>query len=248
MTEALEFDTSFDMRSDAGRLRNGKGRDPDRYSPTLRRYHQLLWSKPLPEGQVLELSIDNPKIYLHHSSELGDFALSSDSVIRTFVSHLKVRPIIDEIPEEERREFSRLGYTIGGMMIFPGNIIDRKQTINGARGFHPRISDRMDLTLECIRRHYEDVSSPLEAVLNRYSDFFKLFVDFRGYIDFFLLQDLVTEDYAAVRFFTPFDDFRGSALPGSVDEYKDYRAKTIAFVNARNARMDEYVRGLQPAT
>jgi hypothetical protein len=36
------IDTSFDFRIDSA------GRDPDKYSPTLRRYHRLLWSKPLP--------------------------------------------------------------------------------------------------------------------------------------------------------------------------------------------------------
>ncbi|WP_113903400.1 DUF6994 family protein [Brevibacterium celere] len=34
-------------------------------------------------------------------------------------------------------------------------------TINGARGLHPRIVDRFDLTLECIRRHYRGEPSPL---------------------------------------------------------------------------------------
>ena len=29
--------------------------------------------------------------------------------------------IIDQIPELEREEFNRIGYTIGGMMIFPAN-------------------------------------------------------------------------------------------------------------------------------
>jgi len=33
----------------------------------------------------------------------------------------------------------RIGYTIGGMMVFPGNRLGRKMTINVARGFHPRI-------------------------------------------------------------------------------------------------------------
>ena len=41
-----EIDANFDMRSDAN------GRDPDESSKTLRRYHQLLWSKPLPNGAL----------------------------------------------------------------------------------------------------------------------------------------------------------------------------------------------------
>ena len=36
--------------------------------------------------------------------------------------------------------------------MFPANRIGGKVTINGAKGFHPRIKDRSDLTLECIRR------------------------------------------------------------------------------------------------
>ena len=36
----------------------------------------------------------------------------------------------------------------GGMMVFPGNRIDGKQTINGARGFNRKIADGFDLTLE----------------------------------------------------------------------------------------------------
>ena len=45
MGVGVVIDTAFDVRTDAG------GGDPDRYSGTLRRYHQLLWSKPLPNGQ-----------------------------------------------------------------------------------------------------------------------------------------------------------------------------------------------------
>ena len=160
MTDYSEIDVDFNFFDDTP-----DGKDPDSHSPTLRRYHQLLWSKTLPNGQVLDLSIANPRIYLHHSSELGQFFLSSDTVIRTFVNHPKVRAVIDQIPEDERIEFSRLGYTIGAMMVFPGNRIERRQTINGARGFHPRISDRMDLTLECIRRHYEGGGPALDGWL-----------------------------------------------------------------------------------
>ena len=61
----------------------------------------------------------------------------------------------------------------------------------------------MDLTLESIRRHYRGAWSPLADVLARYRDLFVAFEDFRGYVDFWLLQDMVTDDYSTVRFFTP---------------------------------------------
>ena len=88
-------------------------------------------------------------------------------------------------------------------------------TINVARGCHPRIKDRFDLTVECIRRHYLDEPSPLSDALARYADFFGLFGDFAGYVDFFHLQDLVNEDASAVKFFTPFEDFTASPLPAN---------------------------------
>lgn len=123
-------------------------------------------------------------------------------------------------------------------MLFPGNRVGRKMTINGARGFHPRIKDRFDLTVECIRRHYRNDWSPLSDPLKRYADFFALFGDFRGYVEFFLLQDLVTEDCSAVKFFTPFEDFSTSPpLPASIDYYQAYRQLAIEFIEARNCRI-----------
>ena len=112
-------------------------------------------------------------------------------------------------------------------------------TINGARGFHPRIKDRFDLTVECIRRHYRNERSPLSDTLARYADFFGLFKDFRAYVEFFLLQDLVTEDCSPVRFFTPFEDFNTSPLPGSVEAYMVYRQLAVDFIEARNRRILE---------
>ena len=73
-------------------------------------------------------------------------------------------------------------------------------TINGYRGFNQLIRDRFDLTLECIRLFYLQDKNPLTDVLDRYRDFFNLFTDFKGYVDFFLLQDLVTGDYQSINY------------------------------------------------
>jgi hypothetical protein len=48
-----------------------KGKDPDTYSPTLRKYHQKLWSKKLPNGISIDLTLEHPRV-LYHSSELGE--------------------------------------------------------------------------------------------------------------------------------------------------------------------------------
>ena len=86
-------------------------------------------------------------------------------------------------------------------------------TINGARGVNHKIQDRFDLTLECIRRLYLNQQSPLTDVLERNANFFKLFSDFKGYVDYFLLQDLVEGDYEAIKFWSSFDNFETAALP-----------------------------------
>ena len=88
-------------------------------------------------------------------------------------------------------------------------------TINGARGVNHKIKDRFDLTLECIRRFYKQEDSPLREVFERYAEFFYLFEDFRGYVDFFLYQDLVEKDYSGIKFWHPFDDFKTPPLPTS---------------------------------
>jgi hypothetical protein len=230
------IDVAFDFRSDTP----GYGRpgvDPDSSSPTLRRYHQLLWSKPLPSGAPFELDVTTPHAYLHHVSELGEFWLSSDSMIPTWSSWTKMAHIIDQIPEVEREEFRRIGYTIGGMTVFPGNKVGGAMTINGARGCNARIADRFDLTAECIRRHYLREPGPLSDTLARYADFFGLFGDFAGYVDFFYLQDLVDEATSTVKFFTPFKDFTVSPLPGTLDAYFGYRQRAIEFIESRNRRI-----------
>jgi hypothetical protein len=53
----------------------------------------------------------------------------------------------------------------------------------------------MDLTLECIRRHYaEEPGSPLADVTTNYADFFELFCTFKQFVEFFHLQDFVTPE------------------------------------------------------
>ena len=74
-------------------------------------------------------------------------------------------------------------------------------------------------------------------MLTRYSDFFGLFRDFRGYVEFFLLQDLVTPDSSAVTIAEPFGNFSRSPVPSTVGEYRAYREASIAFLEARNQRI-----------
>ena len=225
-----EIDITFDFRTDSN------GGDPDSKSPTLKRYHRLLWSKEVPSGGRLILDEK-----LNNISDIGEFYFGSDSIVHTFSSWEKYKHIIEKVDIEKINEFKSLGYTIGGMLIFPRNKINNCQTINMARGCNQKIKDRIDLTLECIRRYYNKEESPLNKCFDKYKDFFDLFMDFKEYINFFLLQDLVNDKYDEIKYFHPFNNFDEDPLPKSVDEYLKYKSNVMEFVNKRNQRIINWV-------
>ena len=227
-----QIDITTDFQEDAGH------RDPDIYSRLLQSYHQRLWSKKLPGGAELTLTAGRAGSarILTHRSDLGEFTLSSDTLANS--NRRARRDHYEAMGEESNMAWHRDGGTIGGRLVFPRNRIDRRQTINQRRGTHPLIRDRFDLTLEAIRRHYAGESSPLGDTLASYASFFDLFQSFDGYVEFFLLQDLV-EATGGVRFYLPFEDFGGSPLPLTFDEYKEFRRRQLEFVAARNKRILE---------
>ena len=231
------IDTAFDFRGDTP---PGARRDPDKDSPTLRRYHKSLWSKPLPGGQLFDLSDGVHGHYLYHRSERGEFSLASDSAMQTFTRLGFAANHPELCSKTMNDEFFALAYTIGALMVFPGDQRDGKRTINQARGCLRNIADRMDLTLECIRRHYAGDGSPLAGTLARYGDFFALFENFDGYVNFFLLQDLLAQGESSVAFFMPFDDFRTPAAPKDFGTYSAFRQRSMDFIHARNARIAKY--------
>lgn len=226
------IDTSFNMYSDAN------GGDPDATSPTLRTYHKLLWSKPLPSGDLFDLRDDKPGYYLYYNSAFGDFSLGSDAITHSYKNQIKKKRLTTQIPKEVQELFDH-GSTIGAYLIFPNNQVDLKHTINQARGILRLIDDRFDLTLECIRRFYIREPSPLEEALKRYASFFQLFETFKGYVDFFLLNDLVDER-GDVKFYLPFDDFQSPPEFKDVEDYLVYKNRVGSFIESRNRRIEGY--------
>ena len=122
------------------------------------------------------------------------------------------------------------------MIIFPVHI----NSMNQRRGMNILIADRWDLTLECIRRHYAGEESPLTKVIEQDRAFYDLFVDFKGYVDFFFLQDCVSEDYSSVNIWMGDTSFRKSGLPETVEDYFNFLLKEHIFLDKRNLRIQEY--------
>lgn len=250
INEKIEIDVQFDFTSDSPRYwdnfwenRNGLGvgnTDPDVSSKTLQKYHQILWSKPLPNGEYMDLKRGSGNKYLTWK----EFRFGSDSITASFryKDYKLIKEIKNAIPDYHNfmEAFIRKTYTIGGMMIFP----KRRGGINQTRGFHAQIRDRWDLTLECIRKYYLHEESPLYYTLLEDKEFFDLFVDFKGFIDFFYLQDCVNANDNSVIFWIGNGDFAGKTLPKTVDEYICWMNHNLEFVKQRNKRIQKAIKDM----
>ncbi len=242
----MNIDISFDFTTDSPNYWNdfwaddilgGGDSDPDAVSKTLQSYHEFLWSKPLPNGEVLQLTKGYGAKYLTWKN----FRFGSDSILASF-RYVRYRKMLEEVslalPDYKGfiEDFLRRVYTIGGSIIFP-----KDNSINRARGCNPYIKDRWDLTLECIRRYYKNEDSPIYETLVKNKEFFDLFVDFKGYVDFFYLQDCVSDDYESVVFWIGDGDLSKNPMPKTVDEYLLWIEKQLDFVTKRNIRIKNSV-------
>lgn len=242
----MKIDTSLDFTLDTPHYwdkfwvdREGlgvAGGDPDFSSKNLQRYHRIVWSRKLPCGERMELQCGTGSNYL----TWRDFRFSSDSIIASF-RYEKYRYLLDEVkkfvPDYKVfvENYLHESYTIGGMIIFPKHV----RSINQARGTNTKIRDRWDLTLECIRRYYRGEDSPIYKTLLQDKDFFDLFINFKGYVDYFFLQDCVTDDYSAVNFWIGKGSFNEEPLPSTVEEYLYWIECQMVFLRKRNKRISE---------
>lgn len=218
--------------------------DPDATSLILQRYHQLLWSRKLPNGEMMELQAGYGPTYLTWK----DFRFGSDSITTGF--RYKSNEVMIRTLEKEIRDYKawmekciRKTYTMGGMIIFP-----KTNSINVARGsyWQTKIRDRWDLTLECIRRYYQNEESPLFETLKLNKAFFDLFVDFKGYVDFFFLQECVTNDYKKVKLWLDTPLFKPLPLPETVEQYTTWMQNQLDFVDKRNKRINDFIQNYRP--
>lgn len=179
--ELTDIDILFDFRTDSA------GRDPDSASPTLKAYHQALWSKPLPNGQNLYLTTEDCS-YLRW----GDMYFGSDSITASF--------------RYERN----------------------KDLLTGIARAVPSFSDYIEDYLHKAYTIGEDKA------------FFDLFVDFKGYVDFFFLQDCVDDNYnVKIWFDTPL--FEINPMPRTVEEYCSWIDSQLDFVSSRGRSIKDFL-------
>lgn len=219
------------------------GADPDSNSKILREYHKKLWSKKLPNGELMVLEKGKASDYL----KWKDMRFASDTIIsqnRYYRCAGVINQVREKMPEYEKyvEDVLRKTYTIGGMIIFP----KKKNSMNQLRGTNPMIVDRWDLTLECIKRYYEEPENdnqeynPLWYAINNSKEFFELFVTFEGYVDFFFLHDHIDEN-GDVKLLIPTKLFEINPLPKNPEEYIENIEMQMKILEKRNARIKNYV-------
>ena len=76
---------------------------------------------------------------------------------------------------------------------------------------------------------YAGEESPLSKQLKSDAAFYQLFNDFRGYVEYFYLEDCVTEDYQ-VQMWMDGTPFERPAFPQNVEEYCEFIRKEVDFV------------------
>ncbi|MBQ3760340.1 MAG: hypothetical protein II876_12905, partial [Synergistaceae bacterium] len=123
---SIEFDFTMDCPYWRGFWDKGTmghiGCDPDVKSPMLRKYHQVLWSKPLPNGNAFDLEFGKSSDYLKYQ----DIRFGSDSIITSF-RYKKTKLLIEEVQKKVDwvpwiERFLHENYTIGGTIIFPKHV------------------------------------------------------------------------------------------------------------------------------
>lgn len=215
--------------------------DADRDSLILRDWHRRLWTKSLPDGTGIQVSVDDEG-YLSFGGPTGTIRVSSDTIATSHSGYSRsaTSRLWAELSEPEQRQYERTFYTIGGFIVFPV----RPQSLNQARGTRSSIADRFDLTLECIRQHYlgED-DNPLADVLRVDAEYFGMFgsghAGFATFVDFFHLQDMVVG--TSIRWLDRIErrrwDFDAAPLPTTAASYLTYLNSVAEFVVARNGRI-----------
>lgn len=223
-------------------------KDPDVYSKLMQKYHRVLWSvQKLQNGQNMELKAGCGSYYLYWSK----FRFGADSIVNMYFHHKGAQSLLnEEIKQALIKNFGETTdfkdfvkkylyktYTIGGSIIFPKNGVTN--SINIRR--YSLLKDRFDLTLECIRRYYEKETSPMSKVLKANASFFKLFDNFKEYVDFFFLQDLVNNDYTKINYFNLTNELEKVSYPQTEKDWLDLYKNQIDFVKKRNERIRDFV-------
>ena len=135
--------------------------------------------------------------------------------------------------------------TIGGFILFPRHDC----SINQRRGRRP-IDDRFDLTLECIRRMYENCfptgSNPLFDISKEDKEYFEMFGSFENYTKFFCLDKSWVKEGKVLNLLNnePLEEWdfnQQEPLPQNSEEWWTFYRNIMNRLDARNQQIKEII-------
>lgn len=227
--------------------------DPDKLSESLREYHACLFENRKIKSCSFTIKTNKPNHIIFNNGKI-EIIFTPDSITNIFqLSNRKwksksEKEILKDYCNQDKKikeltdEFNTIDYTIGSSIVFPIRINGESigNTLNRARGVLYKIHDRIDYTLECIKRYFEGNTedNPLKNSLSKNKEFFDLFYGFEEYVDFFMLNDLIDEN-GNVKSLCNEIDFN-KPFPETLEDYQTYIRKTNEFIKARNKRIKEW--------
>lgn len=195
-------------------------------------YHKVLWQKKLPNGKMLNFEIRKNRAGYFLFEMNSKIRFGSDSILHTYRNYSKgkIKNLIKEFDRNDLNRFYEKITTIGGYIIFPKHM----NSLNQRKGNSPLVEDRFDITLNSIRKFYqnENTDYPLRKELENDREFFSWFVDFESYVSFFYLDDLVDRKSGEILFFS-----EDKPLPISKASYLKYKDNVLSFLEKRNRRI-----------
>ena len=106
------------------------------------------------------------------------------------------------------KEYLKVSRTLGGHIFFPrwqiSNNKERIKSLNIARGGEfisnkrPGFYDRFDIFLYDLKNWYDDVPSQLKKEFDSNKKWLELFVDFKGFINYFSLNNFLNSEYEVI--------------------------------------------------
>lgn len=217
-----------------------EAQDPADFSAKLAQYQILLYTKPLPSGGFLKLRANKFNQVEAELPSGESILLTSMPLIHQACFEADNHELLSKLPQSQVDIMLRTLVTSGNYMLIPA------QPLNGYRlddfRKNPRIGNRIDLYLECVRRQYAGEPSPLDDILNPFKPWFELFLSFKQFVEFFYLGNLYDPKLKKIHFFKTFDpDFPINLDPETGSSSMLVLSHSVIFAGSRGQAQEKWL-------
>lgn len=196
-------------------------RDADAYSAVQYRYYEIFLNKKMPDGTENNFKMQKARSSLELlSTDDQKLTLSCD-----YIGPIKRSYYINnKFDSEGLAKMLVNTRNFAGSIVWP-NTKKRNFTVNQAKGF--LLKDRIDLTLLNLKEYYDSGYKASECsciqlgqAFEDHEEWYRHFVSFKKFINYFCLNDFVSTDYEIISF----------------DSYGAYLGKIEQIIEKRKAR------------